>query len=557
MKLITFFLLLALYPPVRAVELLDQDDVIRIVEQAASYARRASPKSRIAIVDRQGYVLGVWDMTSSDENPVLNGGDLGKRRNGKVVTAITRATTAAFLSSAENAFTSRTAGFIIQQHFPPGVMNTPPGPLVGVGFSNFFVGGGNNSDVNFAKQIPFDGFNPGIPNVLFPKASFVPANPFRSPGTFGLGVPLGTLSDSPGGVPLYKGGECVGGIGVCGDGSPTDLSVALAFLRGFSLPKSTPSFKTGDDSDEGVARAGQRGYGPNPGITADKVFLGGIRIPYVKTEFDDVDAESIDDLPGRWVPGNIKNPNFPAGDDPGFPPRKSPPVFPYEVRKFGGYEGEVRFPLRDDPTPGRINGVKRLEKEEVEKIIELAAERAKSTRAGIRLPIGVPAKVFISVVGNPGVHGKKPPILGIFRTGEATVFSWDVAVQKARTALFFSSNDLAFSTRTVGFLAQRNYPPGLDGRRPGPYFGLQESITVVGNGNVPNGITIFPGGFPLYRNGQLVGAIGVSGDGVDQDDIISISGVKEFKAPVGIRADQFTYDGARLPYVKFPRDPNN
>ena len=44
------------------------------------------------------------------------------------------------------------------------------------------------------------------------------------------------------------------------------------------------------------------------------------------------------------------------------------------------------------------------------------------------------------------------------------------------------------------------------------------------NPNLPNGITIFPGGFPLYRNGVLIGAIGVSGDGVDQDDIISASG---------------------------------
>ena len=45
---------------------------------------------------------------------------------------------------------------------------------------------------------------------------------------------------------------------------------------------------------------------------------------------------------------------------------------------------------------------------------------------------------------------------------------------------------------------------------------------------LPNGITIFPGGFPLYRNGVLVGAIGVSGDGVDQDDLISISGAQDF-----------------------------
>src|SRR5204863_2787192 len=73
----------------------------------------------------------------------------------------------------------------------------------------------------------------------------------------------------------------------------------------------------------------------------------------------------------------------------------------------------------------------------------------------------------------------------------------------------------------------------------------------------PNGITIFPGGFPLYRNGQLIGAIGISGDGVDQDDIVGASGTHDFLAPFSIRADQFAYLGARLPYAKFPRDPTS
>ena len=44
--------------------------------------------------------------------------------------------------------------------------------------------------------------------------------------------------------------------------------------------------------------------------------------------------------------------------------------------------------------------------------------------------------------------------VGIFRTGEATMFSWDVSAQKARTAVFFSNSQLAQSSRTVGFLAQ-------------------------------------------------------------------------------------------------------
>ena len=96
---------------------------------------------------------------------------------------------------------------------------------------------------------------------------------------------------------------------------------------------------------------------------------------------------------------------------------------------------------------------------------------------------------------------------------------------------------------------------------PGPLFGLQALFSLQGgtipsapiNLNVPNGITIFPGGFPLYRNGVLVGAIGVSGDGIEQDDIVGASGVENLPAPQTGRADKFVYQSARLPYARFPR----
>jgi hypothetical protein len=75
------------------------------------------------------------------------------------------------------------------------------------------------------------------------------------------------------------------------------------------------------------------------------------------------------------------------------------------------------------------------------------------------------------------------------------------------------------------------------------------------NPALPNGITIFPGAFGLYRHGVLVGAIGVSGDGVDQDDLVGADGTHDFLAPLSIRSDHFFLRGARLPYAKFPRDP--
>jgi hypothetical protein len=54
-----------------------------------------------------------------------------------------------------------------------------------------------------------------------------------------------------------------------------------------------------------------------------------------------------------------------------------------------------------------------------------------------------------------------------------------------------------------------------------------------------------------------VGGLGVSGDGVDQDDYVTAGGAVGFEAPAAIRADQIVIDGVRLPYLKFPRNPTD
>jgi uncharacterized protein GlcG (DUF336 family) len=483
-------------------------DVEKIIGQAVTRAVAISPNSVIAVTDREGDVLGVWTVRGGEPTDL------------EVSSCVSKAGTASYLSSNENAFTSRTAGFIIQQHFPPGVRNTSPGPLVGVGLSNLFF-----SDINKFRK----------PGSLISFGS--------SPG--GTIVPVfGTsLDGSPGGVPLYKDGKLVGGIGVTGDGVPGPLPGVRSQNPFIFIP--------GYDKDEDVALAGQHAYAPAKEIRANNVYINGISLAYVEssTQF----ASTIN------LRGN-------AATD--YPIQAAPPPFPYPNATFAGVSGQIRQPIVADPLPGTINGQPRLTAAEVASVINFAADRVRTTRAGIRLPIGVRMEAFLTVVNNPNQPGVAPTVLGAFRTGEATLFSWDVAVQKARTSVFFSTNKLAMSTRTVGFLAQSFYPPGLDVQPPGPFNGLQERFSgllpagaglnpvFAPNPNLPNGITIFPGGFPLYRNGQLVGAIGISGDGVDQDDIVGASGTQDFLAANEIRADQFSYNGARLPYAKFPRDPN-
>ena len=84
----------------------------------------------------------------------------------------------------------------------------------------------------------------------------------------------------------------------------------------------------------------------------------------------------------------------------------------------------------------------------------------------------------------------------------------------------FSSNENALTTRTIGLLSQ----PG------GPLW-------QIGNSNSSPGLIEFPGGVPLYKDGKFVGAIGVSGDGVDQDENVAVGGAKGFDAPKGLRVD--------------------
>jgi uncharacterized protein GlcG (DUF336 family) len=502
-----FFAALCLCPIVAEAQL-TAADVQTVINQATTRAIQISPNSVIAVTDREGDVLAVWSVNGTPPTDL------------DISSCVSKAGTAAYLSSNQNAFTSRTAGFIIQQHFPPGVRNTSPGPLVGVGLSNLFT-----SDINKFRA----------PGSLISFSS--------TPGLTIVPVFGTSLDGSPGGVPLYKNGIHVGAIGVTGDGVPGPL---------IFRSQNPFTFIAGYDKDEEVALAGQTGFRPDGSITANNVYINGIALAYVAS-------------PVPSVGGTLQG--APA---PGFPVMAAPPPFPYPVATFGGVRGEIRQPIVSDPIPGTINGQSRLTAAEVRNIINFAADRARTTRAGIRLPIGIPMEVFITVVNNPNDPNVSPTVLGAFRTGEATLFSWDVAVQKARTALGFSNNSFAVSTRTVGFLAQTKYPPGLDVQDPGPYFGLQEQFSGFSRAALPNfifdfsgldkrfpnGITIFPGGFPLYRNGQMIGAIGISGDGVDQDDIVGASGTHDFLAPFPIRADQFAYLGARLPYAKFPRDPD-
>ena len=158
-----------------------------------------------------------------------------------------------------------------------------------------------------------------------------------------------------------------------------------------------------------------------------------------------------------------------------------------------------------------------LTQAQVTQIINQAIAVGNETRAAIRLPAGTRAKFVISVADLDG------RIIGLYRMPDATVFSIDVSVAKARNVIYFSGptrkpSELpgvpmgtAVTNRTIGFGAQPLYPPGINLTNPGPFFPLYQfdaANPCTQGAQAPNpyqnGIVFFPGSLPLYINGVLV-----------------------------------------------------
>ncbi|KQT38087.1 MULTISPECIES: heme-binding protein [unclassified Methylophilus] len=124
--------------------------------------------------------------------------------------------------------------------------------------------------------------------------------------------------------------------------------------------------------------------------------------------------------------------------------------------------------------------------EVAQEIIDKAVEKSKE--------IGV--KMCIAVLDSGG------NLKSFTRMDDAWVGSIDIAIKKAKTACYF-----AMPSGEIGKLSV----PGS------PLYGIEHSN---------DGLITFPGGLPIVdEEGMLIGAIGVSGDTVENDHLVAQAGV--------------------------------
>jgi uncharacterized protein GlcG (DUF336 family)/predicted small lipoprotein YifL len=588
-----------------------------VLARAIAEAQAQGAAATIAIVDRVGNVLAVFRMTGaattvSVQSNGASGGLEGVTIVPDAMAAISKAVTAAYLSTEGHAFGTRTASQIVQQHFNPGEALAPGGPLFGVQFS----------------QLPCSDLSRRF------AGGAADAGPKRSP--------LG-LSADPGGLPLYLGGTPVGGIGVIADGV-------------YGLDANVQDVDA--DLDERIALAGSFGLSAPDDRRAERITADGKLLRLSDALFSDLASNT-------GAPPTFASLNGVAGSLIAVPGYSAAAVIAGTA--FGqaasgvradaaDYPGLDAFVLVDPadvprfPPAAGTDGPAALTAAEVRTIITEALRVASRARAQIRRPLGSAARVTVSVVDTNGA------ILGIARGRDGPVFGIDVSLQKARGAAFLSSTAaaaalagvpdavyldgglvvlrnepvgqyvtdlraftglpnaladgaIAWSSRAVGNLARPFYPDGVDSAPAGPLSkpagewtpfstGLQldlahnaiiqhvafvaglapdvpQNCTGVQGFNLgfgtsgsfsqlANGLQIFPGGVPVYRGGVLVGGVGVSGDGVDQDDMIAFLGLHEASAllggaignaPAGVRADTLAPAGNRLRYVNCPQAP--
>ena len=594
-------------------------DIEKVIAQGVAEAQAQNFRAGFVVIDRVGNVLAVFAMNGADlslRTPRAPDGSatdlqgLDLPAPAALAGGISKALTSSYFSSVGGAFSSRTANDIVQENFPPSRITRgfESGALFSVQLSQLPC-----SDVS--RRF----LGAGVPGNL--------AGTKRGP--LGVGADAGAFPLYKNGAVV--GSVAVVGDGIYGfdqeyrerDGDLREEIVALAATRGFEPAEAiradrisidgtllryseatTADFRSGSSaapafaSINGVVGAlvSVRGYyDAASGIVAGSVYgaeESGVRPANASDGYNDPDIWVVSDGQGntRYLPR--------AGTDAA---TVAQPLTAAEVRTMlveafdvqRRARAQVRRPVDNRAqntiavvdTNGEILGLVRGPDALVD-AIDAVPQKARTT-------------VFFSnalAAADLAANGDAaiPPFVTAFRG-----FLNDPGALTGATA---------FSGRAVGNLSRPNFPDGEVGRPPGPLSvpeasfsifstGLQSRLVTpdiiahveyvlgarpadvpqscsrspvvpaTGRNRINNGLTLFAGGVPIYRGGQLVGAIAASGDGDDQSDMIAFLGLYNAGQKLGtlgppsptIRSDQIVVPlpggSQRLTFIACPFAP--
>ncbi|HEX7449454.1 MAG TPA: DUF4214 domain-containing protein [Pirellulales bacterium] len=619
-------------------------DVQQLLQRAA--AASSTQDAIIAVVDRGGHILGVRTEAGVDATYAGRTNDLIFAIDG----AVSLARTAAFFSNNAGALTSRTVRFISQStiterevdsnpnvtdlnspvrgpgfvapiglgaHFPPDIAHTPPVDLFGIEDTN--RDSILHPDANGVKApgdvIPLAGRFNIDPAFVPPGQQIDPPESYGYVSGENIYAQSRGIATLPGGVPIYKNGVLVGGIGVFFPGPNGYATYEEGFVPGMGqttlqltnaplvLQAEWMAFAAAADDMAATAVVG--GVGPVPGVGygilyQEQINLVGVQLETFGPNPTAIQVGGIQEL--LIVGAQVGRGNPTEGTD---QPVDSSGTRLYEASRAVP-DGWIVIP-HDSPT-GELKGsdvFTMITQGIAEAGLVRSAIREMPNPGGLNPSPGPRSRMILSVTDKDG------NVLGLYRMPDATVFSFDVAVSKARNVSYFSDptalqpiDELdplthtlvlppgaAYTNRTFRFLADPRYPDGVDGTPPGPFSILWDPGVNPSNGedtdpnhpvpasafqsvlgydafhpetnfrdprNIANqsGVIFFPGSAPVYKNNVLVGGLGISGDGVDQDDVVTAFAAVGYDVPATTpRADDVFVRGVRLPYQKFNRNP--
>jgi len=593
--------------------------VVDRVGNVLAVYRMGAASARDVLIATQTTALGAAVIDSGLEGIHLP--TAGAPFNLDDLAAISKALTGAYLSSEGNAFSTRTASQIVQSHFNPGVSDQPAGPLFGVQFSQLacsdFSGRYNGVDVDAGpKRSPLGlAADPGgFP--LYKNGTVVGGVGVMADGRYGLDARVDDTDNDL--------DELIAWAATYDFAAPVARRADRITVAGLSLrfsdidfgnlaanPASAAAFDSLAPGDgrliavsgysDGAIHAGTAFGQPQSGVRADRGAFAALDGFVFVDDFD---------LP-RFAPRD-------GGDGADALRAGEVEVVLQEALKIANRaRAQIRQPLDSAArvtisvvdTNGEVLGMLRSRDAPVFgadvslQKARTAAFFSSATAAGL-LSAAPPARYLQT--DDSGIAIKSSVTLADYVTAARAFLGNPTAL---------ADGAVAFSDRAGGNLSRPHFPDGISANGPGPFSkpagswspfstGLQLDLVINGmlqhvlstatggalpdvgpscggigldadlsasapgpafaaNKKLANGIQIFPGSVPIYRGNVLVGGLGVSGDGVDQDDMIAFLGLHNAgeklhtinNAPAAKRADQLQPHGVRLRFVQCPQAP--